>query len=542
MKRKILTLVFLFTSINILIAQSAFTNYKVNSSSANQPNEVSIAVNPANQNYIAAGSNLYYLYVSSDAGKTWTQKQMSSVWKVWGDPCLVYDANGNLFYGHLSDQRNLSPGYWIDRIVVQRSTNNGTTWDYDVGVGFTPPVKQQDKEWLAVDLTNSNYRNNIYMAWTEFDKYGSSSSTDSTRILFSRSTNSGQSWSTPIRISSRGGDCIDSDNTVEGCVPAVGPNGEVYLSWSGPLGIMFDKSIDGGITFGKDKLVTTLYGGWDFYDDVLRQTTVPGIYRANGFPVTGCDISNSPYRGNIYINWSDQKDGDTDIYFAKSTDGGSTWSSPKKVNNDLQKRHQFFNWMSVDPKTGKIYIIFYDRRDALDPNSTQTHVYLAKSDDGGETFKNYRISESPFFPVNNIFFGDYTNISAYDGKIYPIWMRMDGTTMSIWTAPILDSQLITDIEDKNENIVQSYNLFQNYPNPFNPSTIIRWQLAVNSFVTLKIYDMLGREAATIVDEYKNAGNYNSTFNAQNYNLTSGIYFYQIRAGNYMETKKMVLAK
>ena len=64
---------------------------------------------------------------------------------------------------------------------------------------------------------------------------------------------------------------------------------------------MFDKSTDGGDTFGKDIFVTTQPGGWNF--------DVPGIYRCNGFPVTACDISNSLYRGTIYIMWSDQRNG-----------------------------------------------------------------------------------------------------------------------------------------------------------------------------------------------------------------------------------------
>jgi hypothetical protein len=104
-----------------------------------------------------------------------------------------------------------------------------------------------------------------------------------------------------IRISDKGGDCRDSDNTVEGAVPTVGPNGEVYISWSGPLGLMFDKSTDGGDTFGKDIFVTSQPEGWNF--DVQR------IYRCNGFPVTACDINYSPYQGTIYIMWSDQRNG-----------------------------------------------------------------------------------------------------------------------------------------------------------------------------------------------------------------------------------------
>ena len=81
-----------------------------------------------------------------------------------------------------------------------------------------------------------------------------------------------------MRISDKGGNCVDSDSTVEGAVPAIGPNGEVFVSWAGPLGIMFDKSTDGGVTFGNDTFVTTQPGGWDF--------DVPAIYRANGLPIT----------------------------------------------------------------------------------------------------------------------------------------------------------------------------------------------------------------------------------------------------------------
>lgn len=534
--KKQITILFLITFYNVTDAQ--FVNYQVNTPSARQPNEVSIAINPLYPNNIAAGSNLYYLYLSIDAGKTWIQKQMSSVWNVWGDPCLIYDAAGNLYYGHLSDQRNTSSGYWIDRIVVQRSTNNGLEWDADAGVGFNPPAKQQDKEWLAADITNSLYRNNLYMAWTEFDKYGSTNPSDSSRIRFSRSTDSGLSWSAPVRISTRGGDCLDADNTVEGCVPAIGPNGEVYLSWSGPLGIMFDKSLNGGVSFGSDKHVADLSAGWDF--------AVPGIYRANGFPVTACDVSNSTFRGNIYINWSDQIDGDTDIFFSKSTNGGNTWNLPKKVNNDILKRHQFFNWMSVDPKTGIIYIIFYDRRDNLDPTNLQTHVYLARSDDGGDTFKNYRISESPFFPTSTIFFGDYTNIASYNGKVHPIWMRLDGSTMSIWTTTIHDSLLSEPKNDINQ-LITSFNLFQNFPNPFNPATTINYNVPFESFIRLKVYNVLGNEIATLVNSNKQQGAYKVEFDGSN--LSSGMYLYRLEATsiwdnkkNFVESKKMILVK
>ena len=246
-------------------------------------------------------------------------------------------------------------GYFIDRIVVQKSTDNGLTWDDGKGIGLNSP-KNQDKEWLAVDLSNDKYKNNLYVSWTEFDSYNSPNPMDSSRILFSRSVDHGESWSEPVKVSDRSGDCLDSDSTDEGAVPTVGPNGEIYLSWAGPNGIMFDKSTDGGQSFGKDIFVTNQPGGWDF--------NVPGIFRCNGLPITACDTSHSAYRGNIYINWSDQRNGtsNTDVFIIKSTDGGKTWGSVIKVNDDKTDRQQFFTWMTIDQTTGYIYVVFYDRR------------------------------------------------------------------------------------------------------------------------------------------------------------------------------------
>ncbi len=89
-----------------------------------------------------------------------------------------------------------------------------------------------------------------------------------------------------------------------------------------------------------------------------------------------------------------------------------------------------------------------------------------------------------------------------------------------------------------------FQLHQNYPNPFNPSTRISWESPVGSWQTLKVFDILGNEVATLVDEYKPAGKYEVEFRAESSNkqISSGIYFYQLKAGNYLETKKMILLR
>ena len=415
-------LIVLLTSVNLF---SQYPNILVDNSGS--PNEVTIAINPLNPNILAAGANINCFYRSTNGGLTWTESQMvSSSLGVWGDPVVLFDSLGNLYYSHLS---NPISGWWIDRIVVQRSTNNGLSWNGGVGIyqGISPQA--QDKEWLAVDHSQSPYRGTIYATWTEFDDYGSSNQSDSSRIRFSKSTDYGLTWSPTKVISDVSGNCIDSDHTTEGAVPCVGPNGEVYVAWAGPVGIVFDKSLDGGQTWGQDIFVSDMPGGWDF--------EVSGIYRCNGLPITMCDISNSPYRGNVYVVWSDQRNGatDTDIFMARSTNGGNTWTSPIKVNNDNTTRHQFFVWSTIDPSTGHLWFVFYDRRNTT---GAATDVFVAKSTDGGTTFDNFKISESSFTPTSGVFFGDYTNIAALDGKIYPIWMRLQ-SSLSVWVSIIEDS-------------------------------------------------------------------------------------------------------
>ena len=99
--------------------------------------------------------------------------------------------------------------------------------------------------------------------------------------------------------------------------------------------------------------------------------------------------------------------------------------------------------------------------------------------------------------------------------------------------------------DNDNSLVTDYSLSQNYPNPFNPNTSIQYAINSRQFVTLKVFDVLGKEIATLVNEEKPAGNYEVDFNvAQEFfpANASGVYFYQLKAGDYIETKKMVLMK
>jgi uncharacterized delta-60 repeat protein len=107
-------------------------------------------------------------------------------------------------------------------------------------------------------------------------------------------------------------------------------------------------------------------------------------------------------------------------------------------------------------------------------------------------------------------------------------MRYTGSSSSVNSVPVT------------ADLPKTYALYQNYPNPFNPTTILTYSIPKSSFVTIKVYDVIGREVAALVNEEKPAGDYSITFNASN--LASGIYFYKMQAGRFEKTKKLILLK
>ncbi len=520
--KNIFSVIFVLLSCNLL-SQAQHPNVLI--STANSPEEPSIYVSPVNTDMLVGGSNINNVYHSDDGGYTWTAGTISSVQNgVWGDPCCIVDTANNYYFFHLA---NPPTGNWIDRIVCQKSTDGGLTWNDGSYMGLNG-TKAQDKEWAVVDWTN----NNMYVTWTQFDDYGSSNPNDKSIIEFSKSTDAGETWSPALKINEVDGDCIDSDNTDEGAVPAVGPNGEIYVGWVGPVGLTFDRSLDGGQTWlDNDIFVSDVPGGWDY--------NIPGISRCNGLPITVCDLSGGPYNGNIYINWTDQRNGptDTDVWMVKSTDGGDTWSDPKRVNDDPPGRQQFFSWMAIDQATGYLWFVWYDRRNYTDDN---TDVYMAVSIDGGESFINFKVSEEPFLPWSNVFFGDYTNVSAHNNVIRPIWARLQNGQLSILTAIVDPNAVIsTGIEDQNR--VPFATLGPNYPNPFLQSTFISFELEKPETVSLKVYDMFGREVTTLINnEWRNRGEYVEHFDASAYSLKAGVYYFSLTGEGMNLQRKIML--
>lgn len=415
-------------------AQAQFVNIMLDQQTADHPYvcEPAVAINPKDVNNIVAASVLNNLYVTKDGGAAWQKIDVKSPYGVYGDPALVTDRKGNFYFFHLSDPTHGTGGYEsekLDRIVVQISTDGGYTWSEGESIGLNHP-KDQDKEWAVVDQ-----KGNLYVTWTQFDEYGSGDPNCLTNILFSKSGN-GKKWSAPVQISQTPGNCLDSDHTTEGAVPAVSFDGKVFVAWANQEKIFFDRSFNGGETWLRNDLaIADQPGGWDI--------NIPGHDRCNGMPVTVVNNSKTNVRGHVYVLWADQRNGaeDTDIWFIRSANNGDNWTTPLRVNNDGKGKHNYLPWMAVDDVTGYIYVVFYDRRNYDD---LQTDVYLAWSADGGGSFENVKISEAPFTPSEESFFGDYTNITAHKGVIVPVWARMDDGRTSVWTSIIRHEDLVKE--------------------------------------------------------------------------------------------------
>ncbi|MCK9424408.1 MAG: T9SS type A sorting domain-containing protein [Ignavibacteriaceae bacterium] len=151
----------------------------------------------------------------------------------------------------------------------------------------------------------------------------------------------------------------------------------------------------------------------------------------------------------------------------------------------------------------------------------------------------YKYSANWGLPTN----GGVNDNEAYVGEAHHLKLgRFTYNETVIDSFGVLEIFDWVEIENKSAAIPSSYKLEQNYPNPFNPETVISWQIAVGGFVTLKVFDVLGNEVATLVNEEQSAGTYQIEFSSKNTIISSGVFFYQLRAGNFVQTKKMILLR
>jgi len=417
---------------------------RVSPPEAKGPGETSVAINPVYPEHVVVSSfqarqpgkyhSNNYTYNSTDGGLTWKMLAAPNPdRRNQGDDAVTVGPDGTVYHCYMSalGYREPTPLRAASGLFVRRSLD-GLAWEPPAAVvdHVNTVEPMEDKPWIAVDgVTGSPHRGNVYVAWTRFDKYGSADPEHRSRIFFARSKDGGKTFNPPVRVSDKSGGALDDAQTVEGAVPAVGPKGEVYIAWAGADGILFDKSEDGGFSFGKDVKVADQPGGWNF--------SSVGLPRHNGLPVTGCDVSRGKDRGSVYVCWADKRNGDADVFVAASRDGGKTWGEPVRANTDPPKngKDQLFAWMAVDPLDGSVNAVFYDRREASSPTDTRMGVTVARSVDGGRTFGNFPVGLEPF-AATPAYSGDYTGIAARGGRVVAVFPHLVNRKEAVVSAAL----------------------------------------------------------------------------------------------------------
>jgi hypothetical protein len=371
----------------------------------------------------------------------------------YGDPTLAFGPNGTtLYYVSIGTDAG-----GISRVFVSPSTTlNPVTFGVPVAIsGLTAgSAPYQDKELVAVDATQSPFRGRVYVAWTEFPNHDPPSGLS--QILFAASSSA-----TPLAFSAtRALSPITAVN--HGAMPAVAPNGDVYVVWgvftpgtaAAPQSIQIVRSTDGGGSFqnpdpadaNPSKTIASVTS------TVGRMTSSNINIRTRGYPHIAIDRTpiGSPTHGNIYVVFQatppSPATARSEIFFTRSSDQGKTWDTPRSISNGPAVTlngdpTQNDNWMpsiAVSPVTGHIRVIFYSRRE--DPQNTDIRVYDAGSTDGGLTWFNQPRSMTAFRPstgydpllgLGSPYMGDYLSLVAAGSNFYAAW----GDTRNTCTPP-----------------------------------------------------------------------------------------------------------
>jgi hypothetical protein len=376
--------------------------------------EPAIAVNPSDPHDVVGvfQDNVHAAY-SVDSGQTWklAENVDPKNYRISGDVSVAFDNQGRAFVCYIAFDKLGTFNYWAhgatrNGIFVRRSLDGGKTWESEhvpVAEQKTEPgIPFEDKPIIVADNTKSKYAGNLYVGWTRWRIADS-------QMVLSRSTDDGKTWSAPIEIDKHPGLPRDDNGAAEGFDGVVAPDGALYAIWSQDNEIMLTSSRDGGQRFSRARAII---------HTAPIMFAVQTLERANGFPQIAID----PKSKRLYITWSDYRNGDLDVFVSTSEDKGKRWSEPVRVNNDPVHNgaEQFFQWLAVDPIDSSVNVLFYDRRG--DPQNQKQIVVLARSTDGGHNFTNYAWT-SEAFEASEVFFGDYTGLAAYGGRVYGIWME-----------------------------------------------------------------------------------------------------------------------
>ena len=364
-------------------------------------------------------------------------------------------------------------------IYYKRSTDGGTSWGADTRLTNNSAYSS----WPSVSVSGSV----VHVVWVD-------SRDGNGETYYKRSTDGGISWGTDTRL---------TNNTAPSYTPSGAASGQVvHVVWNdnheGNEEIYYIRSTDGGVSWG-------------------TETRLTNNSAQSGSASVSVSVS------SVHVVWTDLRDGNYEIYYKRSTDGGTSWGADTRLTNDPN--------ISYNPSgavSGQVvHVVWYDNRDG------NFEMYYKRSTDGGLSWgADIRLTNAP----GN---SEFPSVSVSGTVVHVVWQdNRDGNDEIYYKRDPTGG--VTEIKDIELEVPKEFSLSQNYPNPFNPSTVVQFSLPRSESVTLKVFSILGEEIATLVSNGLSAGTYQVDWNAQGF--PSGIHFYRLQAGAFIQTRKLILLR
>ncbi len=405
----------------------------------------------------------------------------------WGADTRLTNNNAISFQPSVAVSGSIVHLVWMDErdgnleIYYKRSSDGGVNWGTDTRLTNDPSGSRHPS--LAVSGSV------VHVVWMD-------SRDGNWEIYYKRSSDGGISWGADTRL---------TNNTAFSWYPSVAVSGSVvHTVWEdsrdGNVEIYYKRSSDGGVSWGID----------------TRLTNNPNLSWRPSVAVSGLFV---------HVVWEEERDGNWEIYYKRSADGGITWATDTRLTNNIALSRS----SSVAALESFVHVVWQDERDG------NWEIYYKRSTDAGV---NWEIDTRL---TNFIGFSEYPSVTTSGSTVHVVWEdTRDGNTEIYYKRNPTGN--ITSVINLTDFVAGEYKLFQNYPNPFNPSTTIEFEIPEMLNVRLVIYDILGRQVAKLFDEETLPGRYKVEFNADNLNLSGGLYFYRLETQKFSDTKKLLLIK
>ncbi|MCX6162061.1 MAG: exo-alpha-sialidase [Ignavibacteriae bacterium] len=379
---------------------------------------------------------------------------------------------------------------WYDRRdgnseeYYRRSTDGGITWD--------PVTRLTNKPAGSAHCSIAASGLNVHIVWYDYrvGLYGFA------EIYYKRSVDGGTTWSEDLRLSNTAG---------QSWMPAVAVSGSVvhvawYDSTAGNWEIYYKRSLDGGLNWGAD----------------TRLTNNSAISNYPTLAVSG---------STVHLAWVDYRNGTGNIYYKRSANGGTSWGSDTRLTKSNYANYH----PSLAVNGSVLHLVFY----RLVP-SRYDLMYNVSNNDGVKWGNDVQLTNNPSY-------SSVPSVAVSGSSVHILFRDNRDGNYEIYYKRFKSSAAGPEGFTNNDpETPKTYSMSQNYPNPFNPVTKISFNVPKQAFVSLKVFDALGREVSNLVDAVKEPGSYSVDFNGAE--LTSGVYFYRLQSAEFTDIKRMTLIK